>query len=547
MQAVKRWLEQHEGWLLVFDNATEPEVVRPYLPQGQSGHVVITSRYWDWGAVASGLGVEVFDRDTESVPFLLRRTSQTDEAAARVLADVLGNLPLALAQAAAYIAGTGRTLAGYTELFEKRRADLWQKEKPPDTYPAPVAVTWSLAMEEMAKESAEAAELLYLLAYLAPEPVSQEWLLEGANHLSGGSLPQSKNPFISFYQRFRAFFVGRRRATLLGNMVTDPVVWDQGMAAFRRYALVEVTEAGLVVHRLVQAVTRDRLAAAERLAWAAAAVQVMAAAYPRETYSPRDIGIWDRCAELLSHALVAAEHAGGLAVALEATGELLSRVESYLDSQGRYEEAIPLSERALAIGEQTLRSDHPTVATRLNNLAELYRDQGRLEEAEPLYLRTVEIDEKVYGPDHPEVATDLNNLAVLYRDQGRLEEAEPLAKRALSISEEALGTDHPTIATRMNVLGYIYRAQGRLEEAEPLYERALAISEQRLGSDHPTVATRLNNLARLYQDQSRYAEAEPLYLRCLAIADAALGPDHPNTQTYRQHYERFRQARDAAR
>ncbi len=104
VQAIRRWLEQHEGWLLVFDNATEPESVRHYFPQGQSGHVIVTSRYWDWGDVAEGLGVEVFDRDTESVPFLLRRTSQSDEAAARTLADALGNLPLALAQAAAYIA-----------------------------------------------------------------------------------------------------------------------------------------------------------------------------------------------------------------------------------------------------------------------------------------------------------------------------------------------------------------------------------------------------------------------------------------------------------
>ncbi len=73
VQAVKRWLEQHEGWLLVFDNATEPDAIRHYLPQGQAGHVIITSRYWDWGALAERLDVEVFERDTESVPFLLAK------------------------------------------------------------------------------------------------------------------------------------------------------------------------------------------------------------------------------------------------------------------------------------------------------------------------------------------------------------------------------------------------------------------------------------------------------------------------------------------
>lgn len=110
VQAVKRWLERHEGWLLVFDNATEPGTVKPYLPQGQSGHVIITSRYWDWGDVAHSLGVEVFDREEEAVTFLLRRISQADRSAAAALSDALGDLQLALAQAATYIASTGIAL-----------------------------------------------------------------------------------------------------------------------------------------------------------------------------------------------------------------------------------------------------------------------------------------------------------------------------------------------------------------------------------------------------------------------------------------------------
>ncbi len=588
VQAVKRWLEQHEGWLLVFDNATEPDAIRHYLPQGQAGHVIITSRYWDWGEVASGLGVEVFDRDTESVPFLLRRTSQADEAAARRLADALGNLPLALAQASTYIAGAGITLTGYTQLFETRRDELWKDEKPPDTYPATVAVTWSLAMQEIAQELPEAAELLYLLAYMAPEEVSRKLLLEGAEHLPDGIRDKSRNPFVSFYQRFRAALGGGRKTASLRNMVKDEVLWNRGLTAFRRYGLVEVTEAGLLVHRLVQAVTRDRLAEAERQAWVAAAVQVVEAAYPEDAYRPRDIGVWVTCAELMDHALAAADHAEGLRAGLKVAGRLLNRSAQYLHAQGRYEETEPLFERTLRIGEQTLGSDHPAVATRLNNLAELYRAQGRYDEAEPLYERALRISEQALGSDHPDVATSLNNLAMLYRAQGRYDEAEPLYERALRISEQTVGSDHPDVATRLNNLANLYRAQGRYGEAEPLYERALRIGEQTVGSDHPDVATRLNNLATLRQAQGRDAEAlplyhkaieiyeqtlgqnhpwvatglcnlanlyrdqgraaaEPLYLRCLAIADAALGPDHPNTQTFRRNYELFLQARDAAR
>ncbi len=477
VQAVRRWLEQHEGWLLVFDNATEPDSVRHYFPQGQGGHVLITSRYWDWGDVATGLGVEVFDRDTESVPFLLRRTSQSDEAAARSLADALGNLPLALAQASTYITARGTTLAEYTAFFETRRNTLWQRELPPNIYTGTVSATWSLAMEEIAKEMPEAADLMYLLAYFASEPIPRTLLEKGAEHLP---------------ERLR-------------SLVTEPLDWQESQRVFRRYDLIEVTDAGLLVHRLVQAVTRDRLAADERQAWVVAAVRVVDAAYPADSYSPRDIRTWERCAALLGHAAVATDHAEALCVVPEATARLLSKLDSYHHSQGRYEDALSFSKRALTIDEATLGDQHPTVATNLNNLAELYRTQGRYEEAEPLYLR------------------------------------------ALTISEATLGENHPTVAANLNNLAGLYRAQGRYEKAEPLYLRALTISEATLRENHPTVATRLNNLATLYHDQGRYEEAEPLYQRCLALLDATLGPEHPNTQAGHRNYAAFLATRDDAR
>ena len=49
----------------------------------------------------------------------------------------------------------------------------------------------------------------------------------------------------------------------------------------------------------------------------------------------------------------------------------------------------------------------------LNNLAQLLKATNRLAEAEPLMRRALAIDEKSYGPDHPKVAIRLNNLAEL--------------------------------------------------------------------------------------------------------------------------------------
>ncbi len=206
---------------------------------------------------------------------------------------------------------------------------------------------------------------------------------------------------------------------------------------------------------------------------------------------------------------------------------LNSLAQTY-DDQGKYAEAEPLYQRALAIREKTLSAEHSDVAASLNNLAALYRAQGRYGEAEPLYQRSLAIFEKALGAEHPDVAICLNNLALLYYDQGRYGEAEPLFRRSLAIQEKVLGAEHPDVANSLNNLAGLYDSQGRYSEAEPLFRSSLAIWEKALGTEHPKVATSLSNLASLYNAQGRYEEAEPLYRRSLAIREKALGAEHPD-------------------
>ncbi|GAX40755.1 peptidase-like protein [Tolypothrix sp. NIES-4075] len=198
-----------------------------------------------------------------------------------------------------------------------------------------------------------------------------------------------------------------------------------------------------------------------------------------------------------------------------------------LYKEGKYSQAIPIAERALEIREKVLGKEHPSVATSLNNLAELYREQGSYEKAEPLYVRSLAISEKVDGKEHPSVATSLNNLALLYQAQGSYEKAEPLFVRSLFIREKALGKEHMNVATSLNNLASLYQVLGSYEKAEPLFVRSLFIREKVLGKEHPDVATSLNNLASLYQAQGSYEKAEPLFVRSLFIREKALGKEHP--------------------
>ncbi|MGH9842915.1 MAG: tetratricopeptide repeat protein [Blastocatellia bacterium] len=194
----------------------------------------------------------------------------------------------------------------------------------------------------------------------------------------------------------------------------------------------------------------------------------------------------------------------------------------------KYDEALPLAERALEIREKMLGPEHIDVATSLNNLAELYRGKGDFAKAGPLYQRALAIREKAFGPDHPNVAVSLSNLAELYRNKNDFAKAEPLHQRALAIREKALGPDHPNVAASLNNLAILFTIKGDYAKAESLWQRALAIQEKTFGPVHQDLANTLNNLANLYSNNGDYLKAELLHQRALAMREKVLGPEHPS-------------------
>ena len=132
IEAVKETLRQREHWLLIFDNVTEEAEVLPFIPGAGSGDILVTSRSNRWRQL-SPLNVSTWKRE-ESVVFLNTRTQREDDHGAGQIADALGDLPLALEQAAAYITDTEISYTDYLNLFTKRRKDLWADEEAPLNY-----------------------------------------------------------------------------------------------------------------------------------------------------------------------------------------------------------------------------------------------------------------------------------------------------------------------------------------------------------------------------------------------------------------------------
>jgi tetratricopeptide (TPR) repeat protein len=188
--------------------------------------------------------------------------------------------------------------------------------------------------------------------------------------------------------------------------------------------------------------------------------------------------------------------------------ELRADLSHRLWEEERGEEGYLQAERACAMARTW--NDPAREARALNLMGLNLHAQGRYADAEPLYQRALALTERLLGPEHPHTAASLNNLAELYRSQGRYAEAEPLCQRALALRERVLGPDHPDIAASLDHLAGLYRAQGRYAAAEPLFQRALALYERAFGPNHHAAEVVRQNYLELLRATDRHAEAERL-------------------------------------
>jgi tetratricopeptide (TPR) repeat protein len=382
--AVKRWLGNNSNWLLIFDNAKDPKDIEKYLPREGTGHILITSRNPNWKSVAGVLPIEVFKR-SESVDFLLKRTDQDRRESADKLADALGDLPLALEQAGAYIEETAVSLADYLKLFQENRQKILERGKPTG-YPDTIATTWNISFQAIKNDFPESVDLLRLFAFLAPDNIPRSLLVEGAS-----DLPEP-----------------------LSSALQDSIKLNDTVAALRRYSLISVIDDTLSVHRLVQAITLDGLDENEKKMWADAAVKIVNKAFP---FDSDDVRTWPTCSLLLAHAMSSAKHAEEFEVAQEATGRLLNQAGVYLNGRADFIDAKAIFERALDIGEKAYGPDHPTVAIRVNNLGGVLESLGDFPGAKKLYERALLIFQTRLGENHPSTKTVQNNLNSLKKQE----------------------------------------------------------------------------------------------------------------------------------
>jgi hypothetical protein len=486
--AVLGELREKGRWLLVFDNAENPADITGWLPGG-GGHVLITSRERHWTQIAVPVEVDVLAR-SESVAIFQDRVGGLSDADADKLAAQLGDLPLAIAQAAGFMADTGTTAAQFLQLLQTQAGQLLDLADPGSPYPLSLAAATRLIAEQLDRDDPAAAQLASLCAFLAPEPVPEDLFTCAPGELAARA--------------------------------ADPLAWRQTLAHLARQSLARIDARGLVMHRLTQAILRDRLTSAQAAATRERSEAILAASNPKDPGNPVT---WPRWAQLMPHLLAADLAATGNQdlrwMACDACG--------YLQRRGDTRAAHDLASDLRQCWRERLGDDDQNTRAATHYIAWTLREMGRYTEARDLHQDTLDRTRRILGADDPNTLSYAAALANDLRDLGEHQAARELDEDTLARYRRVLGEDHPDTLALANNLANDLKSLGEHQAARELDEDTLARKRRVLGDDHPSTLASANNLAIDLWYLGDYQAARELYEDTLARRRRVLGEDHPDT------------------
>lgn len=492
-------------WLLIYDNAQDPSELIPLMPVAPdprsrllatsvpSGNVLITSRDRRWEGLVATVEVDVFQRP-ESISFLQRRVPRLSAAQADRLAGRVGDLPLAVEQAAAWQAVTGGAAEEYLRLFDRRLAQLPAEELPAD-FPAQLAATLDLAFEQLHEEAPAAGRMLELWAFFGPEPVTRGLLSAGRQ----AGLP---SPF--------------------DEVMADEDLLRNAMRDISRFALArfDPEAVSLQVHRLVRTMLQTRLSDEERAGIRGYVHGILAAATPTEP--PNDETTWDRRAEITTHVLpseiIDGDSSDIRRVALDQA--------QYLYVSGDFEGSRLLAEIALDRwrGHYGPDDDSALVAGRLK--ANALRSLGHIEMAAELDEDVLVRMRRQFGPDHPDTLLTANGVGADLRLRGDFIQAYELDRDTWGRMQQRYGSDHVNTLLAANSVGIDLRLLGDFHQAYAVDDDALQRLRRQSGNRHRNTLLAVDHLARDLHGLGRYQEALRLQRDSLEERRLVLGPDH---------------------
>jgi tetratricopeptide (TPR) repeat protein len=462
LDTLRRSLEEHEPWLLIVDSIADVRLLLDILPAESSGHILLTTRNATIGVQSLEVGPLPTD---DAVQLLKSKLGVIDDSGqATRLCELLGGLPLALDQAASYIAAAQITIGDYIALFQSRKSELLKLNHPVD-YPETVATTWSLALERLVRNASAAESLLRLLSTLPDSDVPRAIL----NHLPTDGPDES--------------------ATL-----RDAVAANEAVRQLREFSIISADTDVLAVHALVASVVTDSMTpelrgqywslatrgiAATLVAGSVDLGSLIALMVPIVSEEPRPDAIaeWLLLVTMVGKALVYTAPAAGLEIAARglaligqspgadprAEAVLATTAGDLLVALGRYGEAGPLFGQAL----ERMHRDDPQFLHVFIMYAQNLRQVGREGAERGVKMLASELrDRRRDGGTELQIAALLKALGVLQHvPLNRLAVARSHLSEALEIRERLLGArgrldNRDRLRSRVSPAGHWQKARG---------------------------------------------------------------------------------------
>jgi hypothetical protein len=484
----------YSKWLLVFDNAEDVDAVQRQLPGSGTGKILVTSRNPEWDQWARTLSVDVFTRD-ESKQLLRRRTRDLSDSDADRLAEALGDLPLAIEQAAAWHAATGMAVDEYLGLIEDKRAELLGLEKSTD-YPKSVAAAWTLSLDRLAGHDPAALQLLQVCAFFAPDSIS------------------------------RNLFSGARNAEVareLDEARRDPIKLARAIRDLNRYALVRIQHRDntLQLHRMVQAVLIARMSAQQQADMRHAAHRLLADADPG---NPNEATQWPRYQALLPHVTASRVIDNDDPW----VRQLLIGMVQFLYYWGDHVGGRDLAGTIFLTWRDRFGEDDPQTVELTWWYAYLLRVLGEFAEAAALNAENVEICRRTAGEDHEATLAGIGQMAADLRVKGEFARAQALDEDVLARCKRLFGEDDPTTLNAAHNLAVSLRLAGdfrsALELDQDTWERRATV----FGVDSDATLNTLNGLGIDEREcgdylgsRARQEETYRRYVRVMGITNPA--------------------------
>jgi cellulose biosynthesis protein BcsQ len=535
-EAVCAWLEAHEKWLLILDNAVDPSLTRLIVPQSLRGHVLYTTRSQQVSALgAQTVPIETMSRQASISLFekrlAKREWNDAEQASAAELVDELGALPLALEQAAAYIVNHNTRIQDYLASYRKRGLGLLDQQT------ATIAgreVSLSAVLEPMLAETERnpaSADVLRVASFLAPDPIPTFLLVAGAKKL------------------------GESIEVALASAKDDPLAIDGVLDPLTRYSLIDRNRESqsLSVHKLVADLVRSRTTNPET--WLRRTLDALDETFPNPTWENTAV-----CAALVPHVIAVVAGSSHFPLLLRAAQFLLYRGEYALAeqllvqasslgetldgvvwsqlmaqikfAQGRIDNAISILEPALKIARR-LDLEGPIRSQLSASLAQCFFAIGESAQADRIWIEVLTESKRT---------TDTRNMVLALGGRAGIlvesnpEEAIHHARKAVSYAEP-VGADLLAIAYGDLSTVLIKAGQALNPNTLECSQKAIAAAERAYGAEHPILASALRTYAIVLHANGRGTEGDDAFRKAMDIIEASLGAHSSAAAGFRSEYE----------